>query len=83
MIGVTEETHQATVRRRGDLYLWTCEECSFEANYNPDLSRFHVIITGNPFAQHICHHLPQQTTIRDLVEELESLGYLGEFEVEY
>lgn len=75
------EAHQAAARQIGEAWLFGCSECSFEANYFPDMQRFEVLVAGDPFVKHVCHHSPDEVGIRELVEELE-LDF-GEVEVEY
>lgn len=77
----TEEVHQAKSKLIDGIWLFSCDECSFEANYIPDLKRFSITVCGNPFVSHTCHHEQQEPNIRDLVNQLDI--ETGEMEIEF
>lgn len=67
------EVHRAKSSYHAGLWLFSCDECSFEANYTPDLCRFEVAVTGNPFARHVCHHQIEGDYVgmRELINSLD------------
>lgn len=74
------ETHRTEGKVIGGVWLFSCGECSFEANYFPELCRFEVMVVGDPFVKHTCHH-KEQESVRELINELD-IDW-GKFEVEY
>lgn len=75
------EIHPTKSDLKVGMWVFHCDDCSFEANYSPMLERFEIIVVGDPFARHVCHHNENNANIRDLINELDLK--VEEMEVEF